>query len=229
MVGEQRAVATDVSRGGNGFKASVPPNRSFWRARRSPVTTFSLPGTCENGVEPNRFRLRYAENKKGLIMRKIFVAPAMALLAASGCKTATSAANGVRSAGDSVANAASSVPGLVNVNLSNVLNHLAVDLHVDRANIPVNAQIPISVAANVCGVSINVLSIGAGGGSSRGCTAQTTSPQLEQAVQQQLAANGSVGGGAQTNGGTATTPGTTAPTSTVPATTPPPPPTTPHQ
>jgi hypothetical protein len=162
-------------------------------------------------------------------MRKIFAAPAVALLlAASGCKTATSAANGVRSAGESVAGAAGSVPSLVNVNLSNVLNNLALDLHIDKANIPVNAQIPISVAANVCGVSINVLSVGAGGGSSSGCTAQTTSPQLEQAVQQQLAANGSVGGGAQTNSGT--TAGTTATTTTTPPATtqPPPPTTTPH-
>jgi hypothetical protein len=174
-------------------------------------------------------------------MRKILAVPALALvLAASGCKTATSAANGVRSAGDSVANAASSVPGLVNVNLSNVLNNLALDLHVDKSNIPINAQIPINVAANVCGVSINVLSIGAGGGSSQGCTARSTSPALDQAVQQQLAANGSVGGGAQTNSGTttATTPTTTttAPTATTtapPTTQPPPQPqpttTTPHQ
>jgi hypothetical protein len=117
------------------------------------------------------------------------------------------------------------VPGLVNVNLSNVLNNLALDLKIDKANIPINAQIPISVAANVCGVSINVLSIGAGGGSSKGCTAQTTSPELDQAVQQQLAANGSVGGGAQTNAGTtpnpSTAPATASPTTTTttPATT----------
>ena len=142
-------------------------------------------------------------------MRKILAAPALALiLAASGCKTVSSAANGVASAGSTVASgvssAASAVPSLVNVNLSNVLNNLALDLHVDKANIPINAQIPISIAANVCGVSINILSIGAGGGNSGGCTARTTSPELTQAVQQQLAANGSVGGGAQTNTGTTT-------------------------
>jgi hypothetical protein len=82
-----------------------------------------------------------------------------------------------------------------------VLNNLALDLKVDKANIPINAQIPITIAANVCGVSINVLSIGAGGGSSQSCTATGTSPELEQAVQQQLAANGSVGGGAQSSTG----------------------------
>ena len=152
-------------------------------------------------------------------MRKILAAPALALIfAASGCKTVSSAANGVESAGSAVASgvssAASAVPSLVNVNLSNVLNNLALDLKIDKANIPINAQIPISIAANVCGVSINILSIGAGGGSSKGCTAQTTSPELDQAVQQQLAANGSVGGGSQTTTPTTSTPTTTQPTTT---------------
>src|SRR4029079_11225694 len=114
---------------------------------------------------------------------------------------------------------------LVNVNLSNVLNDLALDLKVDKSNIPINAQIPITVAANVCGVSINILSIGAGGGSSKGCTANSISPELKQAVQQQLAANGSVGGGAQTNtqptATTSPTTTTTTPTTTDPGTTPP--------
>ena len=164
-------------------------------------------------------------------MRTQFAVPALVLLAVSGCKT-SSAADSVRSAGSSVANAASAVPGLVKVNLSNVLNNLALDLKVDKANIPINAQIPINVAANVCGVSINVLSIGAGGGSSQGCTAHTTSPELTQAVQQQLAANGSVGGGAQSNGGTTTTTAptatTTAPAPTTTTTTQPPATTTPH-
>jgi hypothetical protein len=100
----------------------------------------------------------------------------------------------------------------VNVNLSNVLNNLALDLKIDKANIPVNAQIPITVAANVCGVSINILSVSGGGGSGGGCTAVTTSPQLAQAVQQQIAAGGSVGGGAQTNSAPApaATPSSTA-------------------
>ncbi|MES2119811.1 MAG: hypothetical protein V4513_04455 [Pseudomonadota bacterium] len=158
-------------------------------------------------------------------MRKIVAISALAaMLGLSACKTTDSAVNGVKSAGSAVASGASSVagavPSLVNVNLSNVLNDLALDLKIDKANIPINAQIPISLAANVCGISINILSIGAGGGSSQGCTAQTASPELVQAIQQQLAANGSVGGGAQTNSGT-TTPTTTTPTTTTttPATT----------
>jgi hypothetical protein len=98
------------------------------------------------------------------------------------------------------------IPALVNVNLENVLNDLSVRLNIDRANIPVNAQVPIEVAANVCGVSVNVLSVSTGGQAS--CTATTGSPELAQVVQQQIAAGGSVGGGAQ-GGSTATTGGAT--------------------
>lgn len=148
-------------------------------------------------------------------MRKMLAAAAVvALLGVSGCKTASSAVDGVKSAGSAVANGVSSVPSLVNVNLSNVLNNLALDLKIDKANIPINAQIPINIAANVCGVSINVLSIGAGGGSSQGCTANSISPELKQYIQEQLAANGNVGGGAQsTTGATGSTTSTQPSTS----------------
>ncbi|MFL6733178.1 MAG: hypothetical protein ACJ8EY_00610 [Sphingomicrobium sp.] len=147
-------------------------------------------------------------------MRKRFFAPVLcAVLLTSACKTA-STTDGIKSAGSSLAEGVGGVAtSLVNVNLSNVLNDLALDLKIDKANIPINAQIPINVAANVCGVSINILSIGAGGGSSQGCSANTTSPELTQAVQQQLAADGNVGGGAQSNGAT---PATTSTTTTKP-------------
>jgi hypothetical protein len=158
-------------------------------------------------------------------MYRGFALSALVLIAGlSACKT-NSAGTALKSAGSTVSSGASSLgsvaTSLVNVNLSNVLNNLALDLHVDKANIPVNAQIPITFAANVCGVSINILSVGAGGGNSGGCTAKTTSPELTQAVQQQLAANGSVGGGAQTNSGTAAQPatGTTATPTTTNSTT----------
>jgi hypothetical protein len=95
------------------------------------------------------------------------------------------------------------IPALVNVNLQNVLNDLSVAIKVDRANIPVNAQVPIDVAANVCGVSISALSASIASGTAS-CTAKTTSPALTQAVQQQVAAGGNVGGGAQTMGGSTT-------------------------
>lgn len=143
-----------------------------------------------------------------MIKNVAFPLAALALLA--GCKS-NNVPDGVRSAGSAVADGASSVVGagtsLVNVDLSNVLNDLALDLKIDKANIPVNAQIPITIAANVCGVSINILSVSTGG-SSGGCTATTSSPELAQVVQQQIAAGGSVGGGGQTTGGTTTTPTT---------------------
>ena len=165
-------------------------------------------------------------------MRFQVLAPLCALTLLSACKTA-SAVDGVKSAGSKVAESVGGVAtSLIKVDLSNVLNDLALDLKIDKSNIPINAQIPISVAANVCGISINILSIG-GGGESKGCTATTASPELVQAVQQQLAANGGVGGGAQTTApaatGTATAPtATTAPASTTTPTTTAPPTTTPQ-
>lgn len=151
--------------------------------------------------------------------------PLAALVLLAGCKT-NDISDGVESAGTAVADGASSLAGagasLVNVDLRNVLNDLALDLKIDKSSIPINAQIPINVAANVCGVSINILSIGAGGGSSQGCTANSISPELAQYIQQQIAANGNVGGGAQTTtGSTSGTTGTatTTTTSTTPTTT----------
>lgn len=134
----------------------------------------------------------------------------LAPLSLAACKT-SGAGEAVRSAGSTVAGAASSVPSLVNVDLSNVLNNLALDLKIDKANIPVNAQIPITLAANICGVSINILSVSSGAPAN--CTATTTSPELAQVVQQQLAAGGNVGGGAQggSTAGTSGSAGTSTP------------------
>jgi hypothetical protein len=143
--------------------------------------------------------------------RQWVVVSLLALLPA--CK-ASSVTAPVKSAGETVASGAKSVgsaaTSLVNVNLSNVLNDLAVDLHVDKANIPINAQVPITIAANVCGISINILSVSAGNTAS--CTATTTSPQLTQVVGQQLQA----GSGTQTGAAPATTTQPPQPTTTTP-------------
>ena len=95
------------------------------------------------------------------------------------------------------------IPTLVSVNRQNVLNNLSVSLNVNRDNIPVTAQVPIAVAASVCWVSVDVIAASAANGHAS-CTATTTSPQLTQAVQQQIASGGSVTGGDQ-NMGTSTT------------------------
>ena len=96
------------------------------------------------------------------------------------------------------------MPTLVSVNLQNVLNNLSVSLKVNRDNIPVTAQVPIDVAASVCGVSVRALAASVANGHAT-CTATTTTPQLTQAVQQQIASGGSVTGGAQTMGSTPAT------------------------
>ena len=57
-----------------------------------------------------------------------------------------------------------SIPALVSVNLQNVLNDLSVSLKVNRNNIPVTAQVPIDVAASVCGVSVDVIAASAASG-----------------------------------------------------------------
>ena len=147
--------------------------------------------------------------------RKAFLgAAALAGLSLAACKTdqspapatagdttaGTADSSGAGSGGTS-AGAGSSVPALVSVNLQNVLNDLSVSLQVNRNNIPVTAQVPVAVAASVCGVSVDVLAASAANGHAS-CTATTTSPQLTQAVQQQIASGGSVTGGPQTMGNT---------------------------
>lgn len=131
-----------------------------------------------------------------------------ALLIVAGCKTtqepAPSSAGEVSAGsggGATGTGTGTSIPALVSVNLENVLNDLSVSLQVNRDNIPVNAQVPIDVAASVCGVSVSALAASIASGQA-GCTATTTSPQLTQAVQQQIASGGSVTGGDQTMGGT---------------------------
>jgi len=143
----------------------------------------------------------------------IWTSVAVAALAIAACKSdqssAPSSAGEVSagapatgsSSGGGTSGGGSSIPTLVSVNLQNVLNDLSVSLQVNRDNIPVTAQVPIAVAASVCGVSVDVIAASAANGHAS-CTATTTSPQLTQAVQQQIASGGSVTGGDQTMGGT---------------------------
>lgn len=136
-----------------------------------------------------------------------FLALATAAVTIAACKTtesgtstessgSTAAGTGSGTTGSGGGGTGTGIPSLVSVNLQNVLNNLSVDLNIDRGNIPVNAQVPVTVAANVCGVSVSVLSVSTGGQAS--CTATTTSPELVQVVQQQISAGGNVGGGSQT-------------------------------
>lgn len=128
----------------------------------------------------------------------------------SGASTGATTGTGANTSSTTpAAGTSSGIPSLVNVNLQNVLNDLSVRLQIDRANVPVNIQLPIQLAANVCGVSVNVLAVSTGGQAA--CTAKTAPQELAQVVQQQMAAGGSVGGGAQ--GGSTAATGSSTPAS----------------
>lgn len=85
---------------------------------------------------------------------------------------------------------ASAQAGLVNVTiqdvsiLDNFLNGSQIDV-LNGLSVPINVQVPIGVAANVCGVDANVLAQQAQGGSGS-CTAQSGSRALAQRVNRQL-------------------------------------------
>jgi hypothetical protein len=115
----------------------------------------------------------------------------------AGTQAPTGTTSGTTGSGSGGSGSGTSIPTLVNVNLQNVLNDLSVSLQVNRDSIPVTAQVPIDVAASVCGVSVDALaaSLASGNGS---CTATTTSAALNQVVQQQISTGGNVTGGPQT-------------------------------
>jgi hypothetical protein len=78
--------------------------------------------------------------------------------------------------------------GLVNVSVNNVANDIARNINVDVSQIPVTVQVPIGVAATVCGVAANVLGTQAASGNAQ-CTATSTSTALNNLVQSQLKRN----------------------------------------
>jgi len=77
--------------------------------------------------------------------------------------------------------------GLVNVDISNFRPEIAKDIKVDVSQIPVNVQVPVGIAANVCGVDANVLARQQQG-SAPSCQAKNKSTALNQQVQRQLLA-----------------------------------------
>lgn len=87
--------------------------------------------------------------------------------------------------------------GLVNVNIEDVLQDIAVDLSIEETNIPVTLQVPVSVAANVCDVDVSVLTAQVDAGEAT-CAAVTGSQELTQIVQQEMAAGGSIDDGEDT-------------------------------
>ena len=80
--------------------------------------------------------------------------------------------------------AAAQQSGLVNVDVSNVLNNLDLDLLNNSLNNN-TVQVPIGIAANVCGVNANVLAAQRKSGDLVRCTAKNTSVALKKAAKSQ--------------------------------------------
>jgi hypothetical protein len=78
---------------------------------------------------------------------------------------------------------ASAQPPVVVVIDPTVAELIAVDLDIDVENVPVTVQAPIGVAANVCGVAVNVLTQEFTETGTAECTAETTSTAFNQIVQ----------------------------------------------
>lgn len=80
--------------------------------------------------------------------------------------------------------------GLVNVQLGDVtlLNNFLNDTQIaalNNLNVPINVQVPVGIAANVCGVNANVLAQQKKTGGAT-CTAKSGSAALARAVNDQL-------------------------------------------
>jgi hypothetical protein len=108
----------------------------------------------------------------GEVEMKIPLIATMASLALCGCSMSGSDSGGA---------VPSSSGGLINVNLSDIRAEIAKNVDLALEDVPITIQLPVTVAANVCGVDVSLLSAQLNTGSNS-CTAVTTSPTLEQTV-----------------------------------------------
>jgi hypothetical protein len=72
---------------------------------------------------------------------------------------------------------------MVSVDLSKVAPSIATNIKVDASSVPLSVQVPVGVAANVCGVSASTLAQQSG---SAACQATSTNAALDQVVQKKL-------------------------------------------
>ena len=111
----------------------------------------------------------------------------MAILAAAAVLPLAACNSSGTSGGDAGGAATGSGLGsLISVDLSQIRAEVAKNVNVALEDVPITIQLPVSVAANVCGVNVNVLSVQVPTGGST-CTATTSSPTLEQEVRNQIA------------------------------------------
>jgi hypothetical protein len=114
-------------------------------------------------------------------MRKLLLAGAAALSLAACTSAGTDSGAGTA--------ATPGTGGLINVNISDIRAEIAKNVDVALENVPITVQLPVTVAADVCGVNVNLLSVQINTAGNT-CTATTTSPALEQAVVNQMNATG---------------------------------------
>ncbi len=104
-------------------------------------------------------------------MLRLLLAPAAALLLA-GCQSSGSDSGGSGGGG---------LSGLVNVNLEDIRAEIAKNVNLDLDSVPITIQIPITIAANVCGTNVNILTVQMNAGDNN-CTARASTAELEQEV-----------------------------------------------
>ena len=101
---------------------------------------------------------------------------------------------------------AQDVPSLVTVDLRDALRDISVELNIEETNIPVTVQLPVSVAANVCNVDVNLLTQDVEQDGAATCTA-VSSQELTQIVQMEMTAGGGSTGDTATSDSQAAAPG----------------------
>lgn len=87
--------------------------------------------------------------------------------------------------GSATAGASTGGGGLISVDISDVRAEIAKNVNVSLEDVPITVQLPVDVAANVCGTNVNVLTIQINANDNT-CRATTTSAELEQAVRNQM-------------------------------------------
>ena len=107
------------------------------------------------------------------------------LLGAATLLLAACSTGGTGGTGSPSASGSGGLSSLINVNLSNIRAEIAKNVDLNLEDVPITIQLPITVAANVCGVDVNLLSVNAASGGNT-CTAVTSSPTLEQTVKNQV-------------------------------------------
>ena len=115
-------------------------------------------------------------------MKRVFLT-GIAALALAAC---TGGGAGTNTAGTGAGATGVPAGGLITVNVSDIRAEIAKNINVNIENVPITVQASVQVAADVCGISVNLISVQFNAGQTT-CTATTTSPELEQIVRNQMA------------------------------------------